>query len=69
MKVILLKVVYFGATWATFKPKLKELKKNTPRKNSYVLMLFATKKLNKTFFKFLARKNLFICNSCLYVMA
>ena len=32
----MLNVVYYGATWATFKPKLKKVKKSAPRKNSYI---------------------------------
>ena len=50
MKMSLMTVVYFGATWATFKPKLKKINKNLPPKNSCIPEngTFSPQKLNKT---------------------
>ena len=49
-------VVYYGATWATFKPKLEKIKKILLLPENKFLCFrklnsLAPKKLNKTFFK------------------
>ena len=50
----------YAATWATFKPKLKKIKKMHPEKKFLYFRkrnFLATKKLNETFLNFLASKN------------
>ena len=55
----IIKVVYYGATWVTFKPKLKTKKIDT--ENFFYILgneFFESEKPNKTLLNFLALKKL-----------
>ena len=61
--VIAYLVVIYAATWATFKPKLKKIKKKSAPKKILIFQemeLSCPKKLNTTFSNFLTSKNCFI---------
>ena len=51
----LMTVVYYGATWRNFKPKIEEIKKNSAQKNSLYFRkwnFLPRKKLIKIFYAF-----------------